>query len=218
MSNIEKNVVGDIVRQELPNFQSRKLVTILSGVLIAGSILGAVTMGAASAAAFANNAVNTGVMGAITVSDGAKPGVYKLTIIEPANDAGAFFVEDPDGINIGTGTVGVLFNKGGLSFTLADGSQNFVSGEGFSITVAAGSDKYRLAPVTAADGSDAGAAILLEDVDASGGEVPDVLVLYKDAQVDITSLTYHADANDSSKKAALRAGLENAGIQFLRAA
>lgn len=215
----EKTYVGDIVRMELPNFQSRNVGKVTSGqVLKAGAILGAIILGTAAAVAFTNNAANTGTMGAITVGAGAKTGVYKLVIIEPASDAGAFTVEDPDGVTIGTGTVGQAFNKGGLSFTLADGATNFVSGEGFNITVAKGNGDYKLASPTATDGSNAAAAILLQDVDASDGAIDDVVVLVKDAQVDVTSLIYHADADNDDKKAALRAGLAAAGIQFLPAA
>lgn len=215
----EGNYVGDIVRMELPNFQSRKLVTITGGAkLKCGALLGMVALAAASAVAFSNNAANTGVIASVTVSDGAKAGAYKLTIIEPASDAGAFMVEDPDGINIGTGTVGVAFNKGGLSFTVTDGATNFVSGEGFTITVAAGSGKFKLAPFTATDGSNAGAAILLQDVDATEGDVDNILVLYRDAQVDVTSIIYDASADDANKKAALRKGLEGRDVIFLLAA
>jgi hypothetical protein len=51
-----------------------------------------------------------------------------------------FDVFDPNGAFVGQGKVGVLFNKGGLSFTLADGAADFVAGDGFTITVAANAD------------------------------------------------------------------------------
>jgi hypothetical protein len=94
----------------------------------------AAAAGTAVAAAYAGNTGN-GTMGAVTVSAGAKAGVYQLVIIEPAANAGRFTVEDPDGIIIGVGTVGVAFSAGGLAFTLADGVTDFVSGDGFTITV-----------------------------------------------------------------------------------
>lgn len=218
-SNKEKSYIGDIIRQELPNFASRGVGTILSGqVLKRGAVLGAVLFGAAVAAAFSLNAANTGTVGAVTVSDGAKPGVYKVVIIEPVTNAGKFTVEDPDGVTIGTGNVAAVFNGGGLSFTVSDGATDFISGEGFNITVAAGSGKYKLAPETSTDGSDAGTAILLEDVDATAGDVPNVLILLREAQVDATSLIYDASVNDDTKKTAIQAGLTAKGIQLLRAA
>jgi len=91
----------------------------------------------ASSAAFAGN-TGDGAMGEVTVGANAKAGAYKLVIIEPAANAGKFQVEDPDGIIIGTGTVGVEYSIGThITFTLADGSTDFVAGDGFTITVAA---------------------------------------------------------------------------------
>lgn len=88
--------------------------------------------GSASSTAYAGNTGN-GTMGTVTVSAGAKEGTYNLEIIEPAANAGKFSVEDPDGVIIGTGTVGVAFSAGGLAFTLADGATDFVAGDGFTI-------------------------------------------------------------------------------------
>lgn len=147
-------------------------VTLISGQnLKAGAVLGQITTGStASAAAFSGNTGN-GAMGAITVSAGALEGVYKLVIIEPATDAGKFQVEDPTGKIIGTGAVASAFSKGGLAFTLADGATDFVAGDGFDITVASGSDKYTAHDPDAANGSQVAAAVLLDDADASGGDL-----------------------------------------------
>lgn len=90
--------------------------------------------GTAIAAAQAGNTGN-GTMGAVTVSAGAKAGVYTLEIIEVAANAGTFIVIDPDGVPIGTGNVAAAFSAGGLAFTLADGATDFVAGDGFTITV-----------------------------------------------------------------------------------
>lgn len=220
MNSIHERVyVGDIVRMEQPNFQSRKLVTIAEGqVLKAGSVLGAVLVGAATIAAFANNAANTGTIASVATSKGAKIGDYKVVIIEPASDAGAFTVEDPDGITIGTGTVGVAFSSGGLAFTVTDGATNFVSGEGFTITVAKGSSEYKLAEIDATDGSHAGAAILLQDVDATDETIDDVLAIDNHAQVDETALIFGETVDDADKRAAVLAPLKAAYIQLLPAA
>lgn len=90
--------------------------------------------GTAVGAAVAGNTGN-GTMGTVTVSAGAKEGVYLLTITTAASNAGTFVVEDPDGITVGVGTVAVAFSKGGLAFTLADGATDFVVGDQFTITV-----------------------------------------------------------------------------------
>ena len=82
-----------------------------------GVVAGGTFAGTATSAAGSGN-VGNGTMGAITVSAGAKKGVYKLVIIEPVTNAGAFEVTDPDGVFVDNGTVGVAFSAGGLAFTL----------------------------------------------------------------------------------------------------
>lgn len=89
---------------------------------------------AGSVAAFGTNTGN-GTMGAITVTAGAKLGTYTLEIIEPGANTGTFMVSDPDGVLIGHGVVGSAFSAGGIAFTLADGSTDFVSGDGFTFAV-----------------------------------------------------------------------------------
>lgn len=216
MDITEKKYAHDFLRSEQPNFMSRKLVTIASGagLLAAGTVLGAILLAGATAAAFAGN-TGTGAMGAITVAAGAKVGAYKLVVIEPGTNAGKFTVEDPDGITVGVGTVGAAFSGGGLSFTLADGGTDFASGDGFIITVAAGSGKYVQPTATATDGSGVGTAILLAEVDATDADVADAPVIYRDAQVAEEELIYDASINDDSKKAVVDAGLLAANIQFL---
>lgn len=118
-----------------------------------------ITGAAAVATAFSGNTGN-GAMGAITVSAGAKPGAYKLVVVEPGSNVGTFIVEDPDGVVIGRGVVASAFSAGGLAFTLADGATDFVSGDGFDIVVGAGSGHYVAYDNTAADGTQEAAAIL----------------------------------------------------------
>ena len=157
---------------EEPNL-SREAVTIASGngVLLSGTVIGKITTGStASAAAFAVNTGN-GTMGTITVSAGALPGVYKLVIIEPATDAGKFQVEGPDGKIIGTGTVAAAFSKGGLAFTLADGSTDFIAGDGFDITVAAGSGKWAGYDDGNTNGTQTALGVLMQKVDATSADV-----------------------------------------------
>ncbi len=144
-------------------------VTLLEGQnLPAGAVLGKITVGAATAAAVAGN-TGTGTIGAVTTGAGAKAGIYRLVCIEPATGAGKFLVEDPDGITVGVATVGVAFS-GVLGFTIADGDPDFVSGDAFTITVAAGSKKYKLSVLAATDGSQIPCGILVKPVDATAGD------------------------------------------------
>lgn len=152
---------GEFLLSEGNGSISRETVTISSAAaaLVPGTVLGKITLGAVTSAAVAGNTGN-GTMGTVTLSLGAKPGVYKLTIVEPASNAGAFVVEDPDGIIIGNGDVASAFSAGGLAFTLADGATDFASGDQFNITVAAGSGKYVAYDSAATNGAAVAAGVL----------------------------------------------------------
>lgn len=92
---------------------------------------------AAVTAAQTEGVANTGdgTMGAVTVTARTPTGRRKLRIIEPASNAGRFAIFGPTGIVEGTGTVAVAYSANGLAFTLADGSTDFVAGDGFTIDV-----------------------------------------------------------------------------------
>lgn len=202
---------AEFLVSEASGSRSRERITVLSGeTLVAGAVLGRVTVGAATPAAFAGNAANTGAIASVTLSAGAKAGVYKVVIIEPATNAGKFTVEDPDGITIGSGTVGVEFAGGGLTFTVADGATDFSAGEGFTITVAAGSGKYRECDPTNTDGSQTAVAVLFDAVDAAAADRPGVAIV-RDAEVNAAELSWFTGA-DANQKAAGLARLALAGI------
>lgn len=207
----EGKYAGEAIVSEANGTRSREKITVLSGegVLSAMTVLGRVLVGAGSSAAFAGNTGN-GAMGAITVGAGAKAGVYKLVIIEPGTNAGRFQVEDPDGIVIGVGTVAAAFSAGGLSFTLADGGTDFVAGDGFDITVAAGSLKYKDFDVAGADGSQIAAGVLYDGVDATSADV-DTVAFVRDCEVNKAELVFTGTPTDNQKAAAY-ADLAKLGI------
>lgn len=78
-----------------------------------------------------------GTIGAVVVAS-AKIGAWRAEITAANPDAGDYNVLDPDGILVGTGTVGVEFSGGGLTFTLADGAADFAVADAFDIVVKAG--------------------------------------------------------------------------------
>ncbi len=116
--------------------------------------------------ASAAKAGNTGD-GVLTLANpafgaGVKAGVYQAVFIEPATNAGAFIVEDPDGIQVGEGNVGVAFD-GVVKFTIADGATDFVAGDGFDVTVT-GADNVPFGfAAAAADSGDTVGEICLGD-------------------------------------------------------
>ncbi len=206
----ESQHAEDFIVSEAQGSYSRDAVTVLSGqTLKAGHVVGKVALGAGSSAAKAGN-TGDGAMGAITVGAGAKVGAYKLTIIEPASDAGQFIVEDPDGVNVGSGTVAVAFTGGGISFTLADGSVNFISGDQFTITVAAGRGTVKEGNPATTDGSAVVAGVLCSAVDASAADKPGVM-LVRVAEVNGAELYWFSGASGGNKTTG-KAGLATLGV------
>ena len=146
-----------------------------------------ITGAGAVATAYTGN-TGDGTMGAITLGAGVKPGAYKLTIVEPGTNVGNFVVEDPDGLFVGQGDVAAAFSAGGLGFTLADGATDFVAGDGFTITVAAGPGSYVAYSDAATNGAEVAAAILYDAV-ADSAAFQDAVAIVRDAEVDESLLT-----------------------------
>ena len=202
---------GEFLVAEWDIRASREEITVLSGQnLKAGHVVGKVTLGAATPAAVAGNTGN-GTIGAVTVGLGAKVGVYNLVCIEPATNAGKFTVEDPDGVMIGVATVAVAFSAGGLGFTIADGATDFVSGDAFTITVAAGSGKYKEYNPANTDGSAVVAGVLFDAVDASAADKKGVVIARGPVVVNAGELQWFTGAS-AGQKTTGRAGLTSLGI------
>jgi hypothetical protein len=164
VATIDKLFAGDMDAVEVP-------VTVKSGAgkLLRGQVLGKIIKGAATASAVTGT--GNGVIGAITLGKASKVGVYKLRCITAATDAGVFSVFDPDGIRLADLTVAVAYNNGHFAVTVADGSADFIVGDNFTITVAAGTGKYVAYDDTKTDGTDKAALILGRDIDATSADV-----------------------------------------------
>ncbi len=130
-----------------------------AGNCLAGLVLAALLVGGVAAAAPLGTNVGNGAIGAIVVGGAAQEGDYRLVVIEPAANGGAFFLEDPAGVTIGHGTVGSPFSAGGLQFTLADGATDFVAGDCLVISVT-GAVKYVPYDPTSVTGAHRAAAIM----------------------------------------------------------
>jgi hypothetical protein len=184
---------GGFIASEANGHRSRDSVMLTGGAkVLAGSVLARKTVGnTASSIAVSGNTGN-GSIGAITVADGSKQGGYMLTVIEPAANAGAFMVEDPDGVNIGHGTVGVAFNAGGLSFTLGDGAVDFAAGDQFRIA-AAGLVKYGPLNLAATDMTASAAAVLFATTDVTAGDKK-ALAMVRECEVNASELVWPAGA------------------------
>jgi hypothetical protein len=106
------------------------------------------------------------------VKAGAKVGVYTARFTVAAANNGTFIVKDPDGFQIGAVVMaaGTGTFDDDIKFAIADGSQDFIVGEGFDITVAAGSGKYVLSLAAAADGSQIPDCIAAIAIDATAAD------------------------------------------------
>jgi hypothetical protein len=189
------------------NLMSRQITLVSGENRIRGSVLGKVASGAASSAAKSGGNTGTGTLTmdvSTPVRAGAKPGVYQVRFIAAATNNGTFRVTDPDGFVLGdvvmAAGAGAFDND--LKFAVADGGTDFIVGDGFDITVAAGSGKFKLSAAAAVDGSAVPGCILAEDCDASAGDK--VTVAYFGGVFDENALTYGAGHSKTTVREALR--------------
>ncbi len=190
-------------------------ITLLSGEnRLRGAVLGKITIGAATAAAKAGGNTGNGTLtmdGTTPVKAGAKVGVYKVRFTVAATNNGTVIVTDPDNIEIGTVVMaaGAGAYDGPVKFAIADGATDFAVGDGFDITIAAGSGKYKLSAAAATDGSQIPDCILAVDTDASAADV--ATMAYFRAQVDDSKVVL----GSGHTAASIREGLRLKGIDLV---
>lgn len=217
---------SNLVKQEegISWGKCKKVVTIngAAATLPIGSVLGEF-VASPTATASAVTGTGNGVFGSITMTsvDGLELGRYTVKIVKTVANAGDFVLLDPKGKVIGTGQVATAFNQAGFSFTIADGSTDFVAGDYFTVTVA-GTVKCKLIEATATDGSQRAKYVLVGD--ATGAPVSVVaalntdvkaLVLYRDCAVADSALTYGASVDTDAERADIKAQLEAQRIDVL---
>lgn len=176
---------GEFLLSEANGSRSRTevIITAGAGILAAGTLIALIT--AANAATPTAGVGNTGngVMGAITTASEAITGTYVLTITEAVANGGNFELVDPLGSLVGAGSVGVAFDAGGLSFTLADGATDFIVDDVFTIAVTAALGEHRPYDDDGTDdGRRAATGILYAPVDATLNDIRAVAVV-RDAEV-----------------------------------
>lgn len=165
-----------------------KTGTVLSGEsasLARGAVMGKVRTGAASETHAGNT--GDGAMSALTKGILAKPGVYRVEFNKAVANLGDFFVKDPDGILVGIGRVGTAFVSDHINFTIADGT-DFIVGDKFLVTIAAGSGKLRRLDVTAIDGTALPFGILTDAIDASAADK--ACAVYTTGEFNTRALTF----------------------------
>lgn len=212
----EGRTPGEAIVSEASGNRSRD-VAVVTGLLKAGAVLGQRRLASATSAAKAggNTGNGTFVLDATTpVLAAAIAGIYRLRCIEAVANGGIFRLEDPNGIVLGDVTIpagagnSVTVNEH-IKGALTDAGTDFVVGDGFDITVAAGDGKYvELAPA-AIDGSQVAAAVLWAGKNVSGDEAAAIIV--RDAEIATSHLVWPTGITDNQKAAAL-AQLKLAGL------
>lgn len=199
---------------------SRDGITLISGQnLVAGTVLGQITAGTATSAVKASGA-NTGngtlVVDATTpVLANADVGIYTVRCIIAGTNTGTFIVTSPTGRVIGepiivAGAGGTITFANQIKFVITDAGTDFIVGDGFDVTVAAGSLKWTQLASAALDGSQNAAGILMLDCNAASADTAGVAVTRK-AIVKTSGLTWPGGIS-AGAKATATAQLKALGI------
>jgi hypothetical protein len=148
-----------------------------------------------------------GTLGSLTANGFAPQlGAYTVSFA----DATHFVVSDVGGAEFGHGTTGVAFSGGGLGFTITAGATPFAPGDSFTITVSAGSGKWRPWDPGNADGSQFATGILFAAKDVTTADLA-ALAISRDAEVNATELVWPADISAAQITSGL-AQLKSVGI------
>src|SRR4051812_21892871 len=166
---------AEFMISEAAGYRSREAVTVLSGEnLKAGHVLGRKLVSpTVGAAAVLNTNTGAGTVSgeAVGANAGVQRGTYRVVFIEPASGLGTFSVFDPSGKYLGDGVVGTAFDNE-ITFTIADGTPDFIAGDSFTISVTGGTYKYKEYDVADADGGQRPAGVLYDNIDASSADKP----------------------------------------------
>lgn len=138
--------------------------------VLKGTVLGKKSVGAISVAAKTGGNTGAGTVTLLTKGVNAKVGVYKLRCTAAGTGVGTFSVIDPDGFSLGNviaSVGGTAFAGKFINFTLTASGADFIVGDGFDITIAAGSGEYAICNSAAVDGSQFPVCVAAEAMDAS---------------------------------------------------
>jgi|ERR1035437_1673170 hypothetical protein len=118
------------------------------------------------------------------ILNGAAPGVYTVRCTVPAavigTHLGLFEVRDPNGRVLGEVRVGDTFADQ-VKFAIAYATTDFIVGDEFDITIAAGSGKVVPLNLSAVDGSQNVVGVVMRPVDVPAGADAQVVVVERQA-------------------------------------
>lgn len=196
----EPTRLGDWLKFEEEHSFSRSAVTAASGQdLAAAQVIGLANTVPATGTAAAGNTGN-GVMTVASAGASVQTGTYTLACTAAASNGGTFSVTAPDGTALSAATVGTPYTGTHLNFTIADGAVDFVVGDTITVAVTA---KAKALDLTATDGSQTAAGIMVAACDATLADKPGVAIR-REAIVDAAVLIWPTGITAVQKAAALK--------------
>lgn len=195
-----------VLKRELDQNFSRRKYTLAGGsgsdrVVQVGQVLGRRLFGTPTGAAGTNS--GNGGIGSISLKSLAKLGTYSLVCVAAATNGGRFSVVDPDGIRLADALVGVAYVGTHLGLTISDGTNDFVVGDSFTVTVPEGDKKLVPIDFSAVDGTQRFHSIAADNVTAPNGTDMPIVSLRRGVVVAKQELIWPAGATDTQKTAAL---------------
>ncbi len=169
-----------------------------NGLLLTGMLLAMAGSGEGIDFGPGNANTGNGAMTAVSATAGVAPGNYVVTMTG-AGPTAAFSVAGPAAFNQ-TGAVGTPFNQGGLAFSIADGSTDFVVGDSFVLDVRAESGVGT--PITASYTAGVTLGIVVEPVDTTA-KAKRAAVLVRDARIAASGLNFPSGITPAAKAAVL---------------
>jgi hypothetical protein len=168
-------MIPEIYTQSFPIINTGEMYTVRRDVqlatgqkLVRGSVLGQITLGTATAAVKTGGNTGGQTIGGVSAKSKTSVGVYQVRCVT-AGAAAVFSVVGPDGSRLADAQLGTAYANQYLGFTITASGAAPVVGDGFDITIPAGSGQYQLVNSANVDGSNVAAAVLVEDVDTTNG-------------------------------------------------
>lgn len=152
-----------------------------------------------SGATLTGGVANTGnaTVGSIAAGAKMKAGNYSAVCLT-ATTANVF---DPSGNEIGQLVFGTTFVDAQISFRVTAGGTPCVAGDAFYLNASVGSGSYKLSIASAIDGSANPTVILVDDVDASAGDV--MGSIYRMGEFNASAVIFGAGITLAGAKASL---------------
>lgn len=176
-------------------------ITLDTGNLVAGAVLGAIETGTPTATAgtpiaAAGGTIGNGTISAVTADAGAPAGTWLLECTA-TGATGKFKVINPDGTIDGILTIGTAYN-GGINLTVSDGANDWLVGDIIPVVVSySGTEtvtKFVEHNPTATDGSQNVAGILMKATNATSADVVTTALRRGPATVNKNDLTWKSGA------------------------